>query len=461
MRKFLVAAMLTLAAPAAVAQAPSDGWLTITGVAIVDPAAGSNSAPMDIVVADGRIERIVPAGTAPPRPGERRLDAAGRFALPGLIDVHAHVGEGGAGSSDERARARALSQFLRYGVTTIFVPGGTGGGDDDLAPMRARCAARPGTCPGIFGSGALVTVPGSHPVTTIFGLPADAPAEALAARGLAVLAPGEDPDAVVAARAAAGADAIKIVIEDGPPPWYPRPRMSEAEAAGLVRAAHSRGLPVFAHVGDADDVRIALAAGVDAIMHSALDRLPDAMLRRMADAQLWYVPTFALYDGILTWANGRRETDPFALAGVDPGVIEGLAAPDFLAEAPGTPERARSSLDQAADNLVRAAAAGVPVALGTDVNNPFVFPGFSAHEELSLMVRAGLTPAEALRAAARGAEFLHAEREIGRIAPGYQADLLILEADPLVDIANTRRIFYVVADGRLVSDPVSIDRPGR
>ncbi|MEG0819190.1 MAG: hypothetical protein RSG56_07065, partial [Brevundimonas sp.] len=131
----------------------------------------------------------------------------------------------------------------------------------------------------------------------------------------------------------AGVDAIKIVIEDGPPPWYPKPRLSDAQIRQLVSAAHARSLRVFAHISTSDHVRIALDAGVDGVMHGPTDQLPDDLMRRMADQKMILVTTFALYDGILTWARGQRETDPYALAGVEPSAVESLTAPPFLAAA--------------------------------------------------------------------------------------------------------------------------------
>ena len=123
-----------------------------------------------------------------------------------------------------------------------------------------------------------------------------------------------------------------------------------------------------------------------------------------------------------------------------------------------TPEQARPIEAAIRDNLRRAAAAGVPLALGTDVNNPQVFPGYSAHEELALMVEAGLTPRQALEAASiGGASFLGRESNLGKIAPGYEADLLILRGNPFDDVLNTRALHAVVSDGRIVEGVISDD----
>jgi imidazolonepropionase-like amidohydrolase len=432
--------------------------LLIERVSVVDTENGSVSAPRDILIRSGRIAAVAPASTLSVPRDTRRLDGSGRFAMPGLIDVHAHVGEGGIAPQDDATRERALRQFLRYGVTSIFVPGATGAGDADFPALKERCRSRAIPCPGLYGSGSILTAPGSHPVSTIFNMPTDVAAEVTEARGVTVLRQSTDIGTLVAAKRAAGFDGVKIIVEDGPPPWYPKPRLQDEQIRAIVKAAHARSLPVFAHISTSRMAAVAVDAGVDGIMHAPIDPLPPELIRSMAERRTWYVPTFALYDGILTWARGQREADPYALKGVERSAIESLTAPPFLAAAHEDEAGALAYLANASDNLRRASAAGVPIALGTDVNNPFVYPGYSAHEELTLMVRAGLTPAQALRAATRGgAAFLRASDRVGRIAPGFEADLLLLSRNPLDRVENSRSIVAVIADGQVVPEPVAAD----
>ena len=313
------------------ADAPSSGRpLIIRSVSIVDPVGGSVSPASDILIEKGRIAAVAPARALSVPAGTLTLDGTGRFAVPGLIDVHAHLGEGGALPNSDEGRTRALRQFLRYGVTTIFVPGATGAGDADWPALLARCRSGELSCPGLFGTGSLITAAGSHPVSTIFGMPDDVPAAATEARGVTVLRSGADIPALVASKKAAGADAIKVVIEDGPPPWYPKPRLLDAQIRAIVTAAHASSMPVFAHISTAEQVQTALNAGVDGIMHAPTDLMSLDLVRQMASKRMWYVPTFALYDGILTWARKQREADPYGLEGVEPAVIDSLAAPPFL-----------------------------------------------------------------------------------------------------------------------------------
>lgn len=432
--------------------------LLVRSVSVIDPVTAAASPPQDILIVKGLISSVSPAGSAVVSDGLEVVDGHGLFAIPGLIDVHAHLGEGGAAPNSKASRDRALRQFLRYGVTTIFVPGATGAGDADLPELFRICNSAELPCPGLYVSGSMFTARGSHPLSTIFGMPDDVPAEVTEARGVTALSADTDSAGIadlIDRKKTAGVTAIKIVVEDGPPPWYPKPRLPDEQIAAIVTAAHARSLPVLAHISTSRQADIVADAGVDAIMHSPIDILPTSVAEKMAARHMWYVPTFSLYDGILTWARGQRESDPFALAGVQASVIESLAGPGFLKGAHADEAGALAYLENAAKNLRLVHQAGVPIALGTDTNNPFVYPGYSVHEELSLMVRAGLSPAEALQAATTGgAAFVGFPDRIGRIAPGFEGDLVLLARNPLERIENTRSLVTVISDGKLVTDIV-------
>ena len=434
-----------------------DSSLLITGVSIVDAAENTVSAPRDILIVDSGIAEVADAGVIAPERAATIFPADGMFAMPGLIDVHAHLGDGGLGEQSELDRENALSQFVRYGVTTIFVPGGAGGNDDQLARWKERCLTGELTCPDVYGSGALITAPGSHPIGTIWKLPDDVDPTVVYQRGAVAVAEDESVGPLLDRKLVLGVDAIKIIIEDGIGPRYPMPRLSNAKIAELVEASHERGLRVFAHVSMREHVEDAVAGGVDGVMHSAEESIPDAILAEMARRRIFYVATLALYDGFFDLAHGRFEQEPYAKAGVSERALASLEG--FRGTPFETPEQARPVEAAVRDNLRRAAAAGVPLALGTDVNNPQVFPGYSVHEELALMVEAGLTPARALAAATiGGALFLDRESSLGKIAPGYEADLLILSRNPLDDVLNTRTLYAVVSDGRINDDIVTATR---
>jgi len=287
-------------------------------------------------------------------------------------------------------------------------------------------------------------------------MPADADPALIYARGAISLGESEPVDSLLAFKADKGVDALKIVIEDGPQPWYPKPRLSNAKVAELVLAAHQCNLRVFAHVSTAEHVADGVAAGIDGIMHSAEDQLQESLLEEMSQKGVFYVATLALYDGFFNQALGHFEEEPFAMKGVSKRAIASLEKPawrDQPLDAPDWIEPTRRALHH---NLRRCVAHGVPLALGTDVNNPTVFPGYAAHKELALMVAAGLTPSQALQAATSGgASFLQLETELGKIEPGFEADILLLHNNPLVDILNTRSLHRVILDGKIVDRVIS------
>ena len=444
-------------APAADFSAAATESLLITGVSIADAAANATSGPRDVLITGGTIVEVAEAGTIVSNRAATVLLAEGMFAMPGLIDVHAHIGDGGLGDQSQQDREGALAQFVRYGVTTIFAPGGGGGNDDQLAQWKERCQAGELLCPGVYGSGALITAPGSHPIGSIWNLPDDVDPTIVYQRGAVAVAEDEPVGPLLDRKLALGVDAIKIIIEDGIGPRYPMPRLSNAKIAELVEASHQRGLKVFAHVSMPEHVADGVAGGIDGVMHSAEEAIPDAILAEMARREVFYVATLALCDRFFDLAHGRFEQETYATAGVSKRALASLEG--FRGTPFETPEQARPVEAAVRDNLRRAAAAGVPLALGTDVNNPHVFPGYSVHEELALMVEAGLTPAQALAAATTGgAAFLDKTSSLGRIAPGYEADLIILHRNPLDDVLNTRTLESVIHNGRVVDDVVSTSR---
>lgn len=437
------------------APSPVPDSLLITDVRIVRTDTGSLTAPRDIWIVDGTIQDLAAPGHFDPGDAATVIPGRGLIAMAGLIDVHAHIGDGGIGRQTDADREGALAQWIRYGVTTIFVPGGGGGNDDQLATWKRRCGSGELRCPRLYGSGALLTAAGSHPIGTIWDMPDDVDPAVVYRRGAEIVSDDEPVDTLLDRKVARGVDALKIVIEDGPGPWYPKPRLSNTVIRELTTAGHARGLKIFAHVSRAGHVEDGVAAGIDGVMHSSEDALPDDLLHTMAEDQVFYVATLALYDGFFDQALGQFEQEAFALAGISQRALASLEDEDFRAEAADPPETVAELKEIIDGNLQRAAVAGVPLALGTDTNNPWVFPGYAVHEELALMVEAGLTPAQALDAATRGgAAFLGQAESLGQLAPGFEADLVLLRANPLDDIVHTRTLQQVIVNGKLSSDVV-------
>ena len=430
--------------------------LLIQNVNLVDVDRGIVVPEVTVRVLGETIDEVFIGKIPKAEPGLDVIDARGKYLMPGLFETHAHLGNGGIAPLEELESEVALEQFVLYGVTAILSVGGTGGNNEQIAEFKRRERLGKIVAPRIFGTGDMLTVPGSHPVGTLWGMSEDADPEIVHARGATVVEEGQDLAPVLQRKKEADLDGIKIVMESGPEPFYPKPRMSVELAKQIVREANAVGLPVFVHISSADELADAVRAGAKAVVHGVHDTLiDDAEIELMRSRELYYIPTLSIYG-----MGGQFESD-LHLDHVSKRAVRSLNNPVFrfmmgriLKKYGG----GGAYFETAKNNLARLHAAGVPIALGSDTNNPFIFPGCSAHLEMQLMAQAGLSNADILRIATLGsAELLGVEDEVGNVAPGHLANLIILEENPLEDIRNTWTIDKVVLKGRVIVPPVGVD----
>jgi imidazolonepropionase-like amidohydrolase len=270
-------------------------------------------------------------------------------------------------------------------------------------------------------------------------------------------------------RAEAEVDAIKITVESGPTPFGDdHPQMSVEMIQSIVEEAAKSGLGVFAHITSLDELQAALEGGTAGVVHTVWDRpFPDAEIADSMAARSFYViPTTTLYRGTVSLFYIDEPIDlddPFLRETVSENEVAILRDPEFVARFRSrrwqrhlaSVENRERAIQQHVEELLANVGMlhehGVPIVLGTDTGTLFSFAGYSVHDELEFLVEAGLTPGEALESATRqAAEMLDAEDEFGTIEPGKRADVLILGANPLDDIRNTRSLETVIAEGRLV-----------
>lgn len=422
MMKAFVFAAAMLVAPLAASAAPPDGGgaVLIRGARVFD--GDKTLGTRDVLVEAGRISKIGASLSAPA--GVTVVDGRGKTLLPGLIDSHVHT------------FPAAAADALRFGVTTEF--------DMFTFPMPAMVAHWRGQRASyaktaeadIFTAGMGVTPPRGHP-SELFKRPG-APA-----LPFPTLAPGDDAKAFVAARIAEGSDYIKVFQDDGTRPGRgpSLPAFSPERLREVIAAAKGTGRKVIVHVQQLKDARLAVADGVDALGHAVCDQpADDALAAEMKRKGVVQIATLAIYDGIGGSGDAARiAADPAIapwLSGMQRGMLAGKPAAT-------RPEQFATALASTA-KLHRA---GVTILAGTDAPNPTTTFGVSLHLELELLVRAGLSPAEALTAAtAAPARFFHAA-DRGRIARGLRADLVLVEGNPLADIHATRRIAAIWKNG--------------
>ena len=463
---------LTVSGAAAAAPAPASAGLALDGVTVVDVRTGALARDREVLIEGGRITRIVRAHALKPAPGITVAAAAGKYLVPGYLDMHSHALNSPAPQLD-------LQLMLAYGITGFRQMSGS------PALLQAR---REGRLPIPQASPALLATPG-----TVLAGGAAVPAPAMVAE--------------VDRQKAQGADFIKV-IDLGSPAFFAA--MDEATKVGLpfdghltnkvdVREAARRGMRGVEHVGPNDavllgcssreaQIRAQIATGsvkpaattfnlplpvlrrltaepllslqpADlALIKQTEDSYDDAKCRdlaRLFAAQgTWQTPTLARLHAMQFSDDPAYPRDPnlkYVSAGDRQLWVD--IARDFTAKPPPERKAILAALWPMQLHLVKLLdQAGVKMMTGTDAGAQWLVPGASLHQEFDLTAQAGVPPLHVLQMATlNGAEFLHRERDMGTVEPGKAADLVVLAGDPTASVQNMHRIDAVVRAGRYYS----------
>lgn len=450
---------LLLLGASAHAQAPA---VAIRGATVIDVTDGSLSREQTVLIEGNRITAVGPVSEVPLPPGADVLDAAGGFVVPGLWDMHVHV-------TNQVDVPSYLTLFIANGITGFRETWGShGAADSARAQIAARRLAGPARQ---VVAGALIDGPARiWPGSLIALTPEDGRrfADSLHAAGAPFLKVYESllPETFFAI--AERARALGIPFAGHVPAAVSAGAASDAglrsmeHFSGVVRGCSTAEDSILAENLAAaraalrgDSVRRPPAAQAQQTLHTLAtqdDARCRALARRFARNGTWQVPTLVAARGYAYMRELAAAGDP-RMRYLDPRV-EAFWAPGTNPFTSQFPEERWASLQaqyRRIEGLVPImTAVGVPILAGSDTPNPWVIPGFGLHDELELLVKAGLTPLQALQAATLNpARFLGRTEELGTVAIGRLADLLILESNPLDDITSTRRIRAVVADGRL------------
>ncbi len=431
--------------------------MALVGATLVD-GTGASAVPNAVVVM--REGKIACAGsrTGCPMPNDAdTVNATGKWIIPGLIDTHVHFSQTGwvdgrpdaldlrdrhpydAVEAELHARPeRFFRSYLCSGVTSVFDVGGYPW-TLELQERTAQSTA----APRVRAAGSLLS-------TIDFWL------NLADQRQFIFMADEATVRQAVRAHKTWGAAAIKV--------WYIMPPQppDTARVSALVRAAGDEarkvGLPLIVHATGLWEAKDALRAGARVLVHSVWSAPVDDEFLALARRQgTIYVPTLMVPDGYRQVGARRFERDRQPLACVDPATRAKALATDTVAPAQ-RPTRAaleeRSartarSFAQGQANLKRVHDAGIPVALGTDAGNPLTLHGASVFMELEAMQASGLAPRDVLVAATGNAARAIGLDSTGTVTAGTAADLVVLDADPLADIRNVRRIALVVRRGEV------------
>jgi imidazolonepropionase-like amidohydrolase len=346
-----------------------------------------------------------------------------------------------------------MQSFLYAGVTSVLDPADSSG---EATSRRDRVARGELIGPRIQTSGKMITCPGGHPValTELF---APAAISWLITPGMAhQVETREEAHAAVDSLAKEGVDVIKVAVDRLPPQ---APRISVATMQAIDQRTRRHDLRWVAHVGSLEDAIDAGEAGVSLWVHGiARERLSDADVERLASFDIPMVVTIEVMDRMLRGLEAPIDPIPMERETVPQEVLDSFYPP---------PERFRELFDGFgslgeegtgdldvrainAENTLRLRDAGVTILAGSDSQGGGVFPGASLHRELAQLVRAGLSPAEAIRAATLDPATWLANGEpleFGAVRVGLQADLLLVEGDPTEDIARLQDIHAVMVAG--------------
>jgi imidazolonepropionase-like amidohydrolase/ABC-type multidrug transport system permease subunit len=386
------------------------------------------------------------------------VEAAGKTILPGLIDVHVHLGAPGGVYADmskydaAKSMQRNLAAYLYSGVTTVRSVG-----DSLEAALKLRGMVGSGEALGadLATCGPLFTAAGGHGTEYFKDLPQNMRAN-LQAQFIRIPTSADQAHQQVDDLKKQGVDCIKAILEAGAGgSVYNRLDTSLFDA--VAQEAHADSLPLAVHTGDARDVADAVRAQADSVEHGSFrEKIPDVLFEQMARQGTFYDPTLSVGEALKDFAAGKTDLLKRSLvqqvgpAELLQGTEEAMASPDteatrkHLAEYP-------IDMAIAADNLKRAYEHGVQLVTGSDAGNLLVIHGPTVQRELELWVKAGIPAAVALQAAtSNAARLLRSDSHIGVIRTGADADLLVVDGDPLDDITATERISMVVFKGEQV-----------
>lgn len=432
----------------AVAQQPP---IAFTDVTVVDVEEGRARAGRTVMIRDGRIRRVGPAPDVPVPAGARIVDGEGRFLIPGLWDMHVHA----YGYPDQPERIGRIS--LAYGITGIRDLGSTPEAFERLHAWRLRFDPGEAPRPRIHAAG--VIVDGEPPTRPHYITVTNAPEARAALDSLESM----------------GADFVKVYGRLSPEAF--RAIVEEATRRGLEFSGHwplavgpaaasDAGMTTIEH---ADDLAFELSAveakpvsAYDSPLEYILDRIrafvhyderkARPLIDRLVGNGTIVVPTLHTVHSFLHGPSEDVPTEQLNRLLPESQRVEGRG-PE--AEIVGRDREAFARAYRYLESFIEALHdAGVVIMAGSHAPTHFIPPGLGLHEELERLSEAGLGPAEALRTATlHPARYLGRLDELGTVEEGKLADLVLLDANPLVDIRNTRRVRAVVVDGTLLEPP--------
>jgi imidazolonepropionase-like amidohydrolase len=413
--------------------------LIIDHVTVIEGTGRAPQPDMAVVIDGAMIAAVTPSQLAGGEQG-RRIDARGKYLIPGLMDVHIHL-RGAAQPSGpsvkwEASRSEALAALASYlysGVTTVFDAGNR---KELILPLRAEERAGKILAPRIFATGNAITYPGSHGDRISIGISDFEKDRALLDAHIAEQQP----------------DMVKLMMdEEG---WGSRPMITLLTAdlaEKIVRHYNQHGIRTTVHVSNEFRALEAIYAGVDTLAHPVIQGpVSDSFVKLMAAKKLPFASTLTIGENYSRLAEHPEYLDqPLYAASLSVEERNKLKT-ETRAEYQSRMWTAWMKLmtPVAQDNVRKIHAAGGVVACGTDQSS-----GPAVHRELELLAASGIAPLDVIRIATyNSAVFLGKADQLGSVQPGRLADLVVLDGDPGVSIDNAKAIAFVMKNGEIVDE---------
>jgi imidazolonepropionase-like amidohydrolase len=420
---------LAVLVPGSVAATQNQGLL-IEDVTLIDGTGRPAVEHAWVLVEGDRITRVSRSEIV--ATGLRRIDGGGQFLIPGLMDMHVHLSGGrGADGPDEDAGRAALHGFLYSGFTTIYDAGNI---PDFIFGLRERERAGSIVSPRIFASGGVVTATGGHG----------------GGRGATLIDSWPEAIAALDVHLARNPDVVKFTFDEHG--WGTRPLIPLLDPEVMARAAayiNARGVRTTVHISHEFRARQAIVAGLNTLAHPIIQGpVSEEFVGLMASTRTPMVSTLTIGEGYSRLVEHPEFLDaPLYQAVYPPEMIERLRGPireQYAARTWTTWMKVMTPVAQ--ENLRLIHEAGGIIVLGSDQS-----AGPQSHRELELMVEGGISPLDAIRIGTlNAAVFLGKEGDLGSIEEGKLADMVLLGADPRLDISNTQVIEMVIKGGRIV-----------
>ena len=410
--------------------------LRIDNIRLYQGTNGTFSQPSTLYVEDGKIIEITNAG-ASAKQADTIVDAQNKYAVPGFIDLHVHLGASGSNYGKEFQYLPVESHFnsnLYLGVTSIvdlFSFDNTLNEAKNLAAIKAS--------PNLFYAGVLFTNPGGH--GTQFG-----------GRALEVTS-FEAIDGLWKQHIARKPHVTKAVIETF---GGHGSSLTDEQLTEIGKRSKAAGLPYFVHVSTLKDGKRAIRAGATALAHGInTEPVDDEFIALMVKHNVGYIPTLAVYQNHNAEHEEQHISKNTSLLAAVPNKLQHCLF-DKVPQPSTWKNIAWKKKDIAYKNLIQLARVGVTIGSGSDAGNPYTLHGSSLHNELQALSRSGLTPAQVINSATIDAAKIINAPALGQLKKGFQASFILLEKNPLNDIAQLSNIQSIYKSGNKIDRTVLI-----